>query len=71
MFHLAVLALDMEWYGEWVPSKANIADIMTRPERYHELERSASGSDEGGAVPDEAVHLEHIQGRSQAPCGAL
>ena len=24
--------------GEWVPSKANLGDIMmTRPERYHEL----------------------------------
>ena len=38
MFHLAVLALGIEWYGEWVPSKANVADIMTRPERFHELE---------------------------------
>ena len=37
MFHLALIALDCEWYGEWCPSKANIADIMTRPERFHEL----------------------------------
>lgn len=37
MFHVAMLALDVEWYGEWVPSKANIADIMTREERFHEL----------------------------------
>ena len=33
MFHLALLALDCEWYGEWIPSKANIADVMTRPDR--------------------------------------
>ena len=26
-----------DWYGEWVPSKANLGDIMTRPERFHEL----------------------------------
>ena len=37
MFHVAMLALGTEWYGEWVPSKANLADIMTRPERFHEL----------------------------------
>ena len=37
MFHIALLALNVEWYGEWCPSKANIADIMTRPERFHEL----------------------------------
>ena len=37
MFHLALLALGCEWYGEWVPSKANIADIMTRVERHEEL----------------------------------
>ena len=34
MFHAALIALDMRWYGEWVPSKAN---ITTRPERFHEL----------------------------------
>ena len=37
MFHCAIMALGMTWWGEWVPSKANIADIMTRPERFHEL----------------------------------
>ena len=37
MFHLALLALDVEWYGEWIPSKANVADIMTRVERFGEL----------------------------------
>ena len=31
MFHLAIMALDVEWYGEWVPSKANIADIVSAP----------------------------------------
>ena len=39
LFHTALLALGMEWYGEWVPSDANVADIMTRPERYHEMSR--------------------------------
>ena len=37
LFHVALLALDIEWYGEWVPSKANVSDILTRPERMHEL----------------------------------
>ena len=37
MHHAACIALNVDWYGEWIPSKANIADIMTRPERYHEL----------------------------------
>jgi hypothetical protein len=37
MFHLALIALGCDWYGEWVPSKANLGDIMTRPERFHEL----------------------------------
>ena len=46
MFHVAVLALDIEWYGEWVPSKANIADIMTRPDRFHELREGLGVSDE-------------------------
>ena len=27
----ALIALGCDWYGEWIPSKANIADIMTRP----------------------------------------
>ena len=37
VFHVAVMALQMRWWGEWVPSAANIADIMTRPERFAEL----------------------------------
>ena len=37
MHHAACIALNVDWYGEWVPSKANVGDIMTRPERYHEL----------------------------------
>ena len=32
-----MIALGIDWYGEWVPSKANVADIMTRPEGFHEL----------------------------------
>ena len=32
MFHLAIIALDVDWWGEWVPSKANVADLMTRPD---------------------------------------
>ena len=42
MFHLALIALDIKWYGEWVPSKANVADIMTRETRFHELESGIS-----------------------------
>ena len=37
LFHLALVGLECTWYGEWVPSKMNIADIMTRPERFAEL----------------------------------
>ena len=37
LFHAAIIALKMQWWGEWVPSKANIADIMTRLERLTEL----------------------------------
>ena len=37
MFHVAIIALQCEWYGEWIPSKANPSDIMTRPDRFHEL----------------------------------
>ena len=33
MFHLALVALNVDWYGEWVPSEANIADLMTRPDK--------------------------------------
>ena len=46
MFHVAILALDIEWYGEWVPSKANVADIMTRPSRFHELRAGLGVSDD-------------------------
>ena len=37
LFHVACIALDMDWYGEWVPSKANIADLPTRADRAHEI----------------------------------
>ena len=33
LFHLALVALNVDWYGEWVPSEANVADLMTRPEK--------------------------------------
>ena len=46
MFHVAILALEIEWYGEWVPSKANVADIMTRPHRFHELRTGLGVGDE-------------------------
>ena len=36
-FHAAVIALRLQWWGEWIPSKANIADIMTRIDRIKEL----------------------------------
>ena len=42
-FHVAIMALEMSWYGEWVPSKANPADIMTRPERFEELRQALAG----------------------------
>ena len=40
LFHLAIIALDVDWWGEWVPSKANCADLMTRPDArgWQELE---------------------------------
>ena len=37
VFHAALIALRMRWWGERISSKANIADIMTRPGRFHEL----------------------------------
>ena len=43
MFQIALIALGCEWYGEWIPSKANLADIMTRPERFHELKKGLAG----------------------------
>ena len=43
MFHVALIALRVDWYGEWVPSKANIADLMTRPERFEEFRQGLGG----------------------------
>ena len=62
LFHLALVGLECTWYGEWVPSKMNIADIMTRPERFHELEQYICGDDvfEGG-VTFPPVHAEWEQ----------
>ena len=41
MFHAQMAALGCLWYGEWVPSKANPADIPTRPDRAHEMSPTA------------------------------
>ena len=38
MFHAAAISLGIEYWGEWVPSKANIADMLTRPDRHAEWE---------------------------------
>jgi hypothetical protein len=35
MFHIATTALCIQIWGEWVPSDANVADIPTRPEKWH------------------------------------
>jgi hypothetical protein len=60
MFHVALIALNCDWYGEWCPSKANIADIMTRPERYHELLEGLQ------KLPAE-IHTEVIQAELRLP----
>ena len=44
LFHIAVAALGIHWWGEWIPSKANIADIMTRPGRFFELQAGLGAS---------------------------
>ena len=44
MFHVALIAFGSEYWGEWVPSKENIADIMTRPERFAELKAGLQGA---------------------------
>ena len=43
LFHAALIALQVKWWGEWVPSAANVADIMTRPERFDELLQGLQG----------------------------
>ena len=43
MFHAALLALNVEWWGEWVPSKANIADMLTRLDRHAEFHLGMQG----------------------------
>ena len=47
VFHAALIALRMRWWGERISSKANIADIMTRPGRFHEL---LAGLEQGATV---------------------
>jgi hypothetical protein len=36
-FHAQLVGLRMRWWGDWVPSKANPADIPTRVDRFSEL----------------------------------
>ena len=43
MFHVAILALNIEWWGEWVPSKANPADLRMRPDRFAEFYLAMEG----------------------------
>ena len=42
MLHAQVAALRCWFYGDWVPSKANPADVPTRAERAHEMPPSAT-----------------------------
>jgi hypothetical protein len=42
LFHAQVAALHCLFYGDWVPSKANPADVPTREERAHEAPPSAT-----------------------------
>ena len=41
LFHAQLVALECWFYGEWVPSKANPADVPTRPDRWHEIPPTA------------------------------
>ena len=40
------LSMDAATSIEWVPSAANVADIMARPSRYHELRAGLRVDDE-------------------------
>ena len=42
LFHAQIAALRCRFYGDWVPSKANPADVPTRVERLHEAPSSAT-----------------------------
>jgi hypothetical protein len=42
LFHAQMAALRCLFYGDWVPSKANPADVPTRAERVHEVPPSAT-----------------------------
>jgi hypothetical protein len=42
LFHAQIAALRCRFYGDWVPSKANPADVPTRAERAHEVPPSAT-----------------------------
>jgi hypothetical protein len=37
VYHVQAAALSVQFWGEWVPSKANPGDVPTRPERAHEM----------------------------------
>ena len=37
MFHAQCVALGCLGHGEWVPTKANVGDLPSRPERFHEI----------------------------------
>ena len=37
VFHAQLVGLRIQYYGEWVPSKANPADVPTRPDRWDEF----------------------------------
>ena len=45
LFHAQIAALHCWFYGDWVPSKANPADVPTRAERAHEMPPSATWVD--------------------------
>ena len=61
VFHAALIALRTRWWGEWIPSKANIADIMTRPGRFHEL---LAGLEQGATVRTYDFVLPPIDGET-------
>ena len=53
LYHVAVVALGCEWWGEWVPSAANLADIPTREKS---AGRRPAHVRDGGAVELPPLH---------------
>jgi len=41
IFHAQLAGIRSWFFGDWVPSKANPADVPTRPERFHEMPSTA------------------------------